>query len=201
MDEQKIANEIRAKGFAVAKCAMNDEAPEEWVLFGVWFFLKQNFYIDLDWRTGKYYFYIDSGKDAVKAKELKNKSFDTYSAEDFLSNNLLKHYSKLNEIAKVIDTKGIFVTDDISVIQILDISDYRSVLNWIVTETDTLGVIGVVNKELPLMMLTIAENQEKITETANANGLKTHMEKLDDWLDDNIEVEKVDGFEDMDFYC
>ena len=50
-DQKKIAEEIKSKGFAVAQCEMNDESPDEWVMFGVWFYLKQNFFVDLDWRT------------------------------------------------------------------------------------------------------------------------------------------------------
>ena len=56
-DYKKIAEEIKSKGFAVEKCDMNDEIPDEWVVFSVWFYLQQNFYVDLDWKTGKYYFY------------------------------------------------------------------------------------------------------------------------------------------------
>lgn len=94
-DQKKIADEIKSNGFAVAKCEMNDESPDEWVMFGVWFFLKQNFFVDLDWRTGKYYFYLESAKEDAKAKEPKNKSLDVYSAESFLSDSLLKHYDTL----------------------------------------------------------------------------------------------------------
>ena len=42
-DQKKIADEIKSNGFAVAKCEMNDESPDEWVMFGVWFFLKQKY--------------------------------------------------------------------------------------------------------------------------------------------------------------
>ena len=83
-DYKKIAEEIKSKGFAVEKCEMNDEIPDEWVMFSVWFYLQQNFYVDLDWKTSKYYFYIDSGKEAIKKYEPKNKALDSYSAEDFL---------------------------------------------------------------------------------------------------------------------
>ena len=65
-DQKKIAEEIKSKGFAIAKCDMNDESPDEWVMFGVWFFLKQNFFVDLDWRTGKYYFYLESERKRTK---------------------------------------------------------------------------------------------------------------------------------------
>ena len=72
VDQKKIAKEIKSKGFSITKCDMENESPDKWVMFGVWFYLKQNFFVDLDWRTGKYYFYLESAKEEVEAKEPKN---------------------------------------------------------------------------------------------------------------------------------
>ena len=122
-DYKKIAEEIKSKGFAVEKCEMNDEIPDEWVVFSVWFYLQQNFYVDLDWKTGKYYFYIDSGKEAIKKYEPKNKALDSYSAEDFLADHLLKHYDLLKEIADKVHSSGLYMTEDTSVMDLFDDED------------------------------------------------------------------------------
>lgn len=200
-DQKKIAEEIKSKGFAIAKCDMNDESPDEWVMFGVWFYLKQNFYVDLDWRIGKYYFYLESTKEEVKEKEPKNKSLDVYSAESFLSPNLLKHYNVLKGIADTIHSSGIYITEDRSIIDIVDEEDNKAVLFWIVDEYGDESIVGVYNDEQPLMMLASIEHQDKISEEAKRRGLEVIKVKPD-WAfdDDDIEVDKVVGFEEIDFY-
>ena len=199
MDGFKISKEIKTKGFAVSKGDMNDELPSEWEVFGIWFYLRQNFYFDLDWRVGKYYIYVDSGRDAAKAKEPKNKSLDTYSAEEFLSDNLLKHFNILNDISKAIEKDGFYVTDDLSIMGIMEEEDNRAVLYWIMSEPEDLGIIGFVNKEIPLMYLSTYPSQEALFNNAKARGLKTYKEKLDDDEDDEFAMEKLEGFDELDF--
>lgn len=199
MDGLKIAEEIKTKGFAVAKGDMDDESPSEWEVFGIWFYLRQDFYFDLDWRIGKYYIYVDKGRDAVEAKEPKSKSLDTYSAVKFLSNNLLKHFNTLNDISRTIEKDGFYVTDDLSLMKIMDEYDNRAVLYWIMSEPEDVGIIGFVNKDIPLMYLSTYPNQEVMFNAAKAKGFKTYKEKFDEDDDDEFAMEKLEGFDELDF--
>lgn len=199
MNGLKIAEEIKTKGFAVANGDMEDESPSEWEVFGIWFYLRQDFHFDLDWRNGKYYIYVDSGRDGAKAKEPKNKSLDTYSAEEFLSDNLLKHFNTLNDISKTIKKDGFYVTDDLSIMEIMDEEDNRAVFYWIMSEPEDLGIIGFVNKEIPLMYLSTYPNQDTMFDDAKAKGYKTYMEKFDENDDDEFAMKKLEGFEELDF--
>lgn len=171
-DQKKIADEIKSNGFAVAKCEMNDESPDEWVMFGVWFFLKQNFFVDLDWRTGKYYFYLESAKEDAKAKEPKNKSLDVYSAESFLSDSLLKHYDTLKEIADAVHFSRLYMAEDESIIDLFEEDDNKAVLYWLVDELGDDTVFCVCNRDIPLIMFSPFTDREKLLEEAKRRGLK-----------------------------
>ena len=198
--DYKIAEEIKSKGFSVAKCNMNDESPDEWVLFGVWFYLRTDYYVDLDWRIGKYYFYVESGKEDVKAKEPKNKSLDTYSAVEFLSRNLLKNFELLNTIAQSVHSDGLYTSEDISIISLFDIDDNKAVLYWIVDEQGDDTVYCICNRDLPLIMFSPFANREKLIKEAKHRGFEVVKEKpfwADD--DDDIMEDKVVGFEEIDF--
>ena len=204
-DYKKIAEEIKSYGFAVEKCDMNDEAPDEWVVFSVWFYLKQNFYVDLDWRTGKYYFYIDSGKETVKSKEPKNKTLDSYSAEDFLADHLLKHYDILKEIADKVHSSGLYMTEETSVMELFDDEAYRAILYWIVDENGDDTVYCVYNNDVPLMMFSPYADREKLLDEAKRRGFEIIKEKPD-WATDDEELEeeemeyKIVGFEEIEFF-
>lgn len=203
-DYKKIAEKIKSNGFAVEKCDINDEAPDEWVVFSVWFYLQQNFYIDLDWRTGKYYFYIDSGKETAKSKEPKNKILDSYSAEDFLA-DLLKHYDLLKEIADKVHSSGLYITEDTSIMDVFDEEAYRAILYWIVEENGDDTVYCVCNRDVPLMMFSPFADREKLLDEAKRRGYEIIKEKPD-WATDDDELEeeeleyKIAGFEEIDFF-
>ena len=200
-DEIKIASEIKSKGFAVSKGDMNDERPDEWFLFGIWFYLKQNFYVDLDWRIGKYYFYLESAKDAVEAKEPKNKSLDTYSAVEYLKNGLLKNYNILDTIAHTIISDGFFATNDTNLIDLFEEVDNKAVLFWISDELGEDALQGFLNSKDHLLILTRVEAVDKAIDYAKSKGYETRMEKLDSAFDDDdIDVEKIVGFDDIDFF-
>ena len=200
-DVQKIADEIKSKGFTVAKGDMNDERPDEWFLFGVWFYLKQNFYVDLDWRIGKYYFYLESAKEAVEAKEPKNKSLDTYSAVEYLKNGLLKNYNTLDTIANIIISEGFFATNDTNLIELFEEEDNKAVLFWISDELGVDALQGFLNSKDHLLILTSVEAEEKAIDYAKSKGYETMMKKLDTAFDDDdIEEEKIVGFDDVDFF-
>ena len=187
-DYKKIAEEIKSKGFAVEKCDMNDEIPDEWVVFSVWFYLQQNFYVDLDWKTGKYYFYIDSG----------------YSAEDFLADHLLKHYDLLKEIADKVHSSGLYMTEDISVMDLFDNEDLRAILYWIVDENGDDTVYCACNRDIPLMMFSPYAHREKLLDEARRRGFeiikgKPDWAKDDDpWEEEELES-KIVGFKEIDF--
>ena len=204
-DYKKIAEKIKSNGFAVEQCDMNDEAPDEWVVFSVWFYLQQNFYIDLDWRTGKYYFYIDSGKETAKSKEPKNKTLDSYSAEDFLADHLLKHYDILKEIADKVHSSGLYMTEETSVMELFDDEAYRAILYWIVDENGDDTVYCVYNNDVPLMMFSPYADREKLLDEAKRRGFEIIKEKPD-WATDDEELEeegleyKIVGFEEIDFF-
>ena len=205
-DPEKIAKEIKSKGFSITKCDMENESPDKWVMFGVWFYLKQNFFVDLDWRTGKYYFYLESAKEEVEAKEPKNKSLDFYSAEDYLSSSLLKHYDLFKEIADTIHTSKLYITENSSVIEILDDEENQAVLFWIVDENGDTAVHCACNRDIPLMMISPINEQEKLLEEAKNRGFEIIAEKPD-WADDeDIEEDEsifehnIVGFENYDIY-
>ena len=203
-DYKKIAEKIKSKGFAVEKCDMNDEIPDEWVVFSVWFYLQQNFYVDLDWNTGKYYFYIDSGKEAIKKYEPKNKALDSYSAEDFLTDHLLKHYDLLKEIADKVHSSGLYMTEDISVMDLFDDEDLRAILYWIVDENGDDTVYCACNRDIPLMMFSPYAHREKLLDEARRRGFeiikgKPDWAKDDDpWEEEELES-KIVGFKEIDF--
>lgn len=202
--DYQIAEEIKSKGFSVAKCNMNNEYPDEWVLFGVWFFLKTNFYVDLDWRIGKYYFYVESGKEVVKAKEPKNKSLDTYSAEKFLSQNLLKNYVQLNTIAQTVHSDGLYISDDLSIINLFDDEDNKAVLYWIVDEQGDDTVYCICNRDLPLIMFSPFAKREKLIEEVKRRGYEVVKVRPiwaceDDEVEDEEMEDKVVDFEEIEF--
>ena len=199
MNGLKIIEELKAKGFAVADGETMDDSSCQWEVFGVWFYLRQDFHFDLDRRKGKFYMYLDSGRDAAKAKEPKNKTLESYSAEEFLSDNLLKHFNTLSDISKTIEKDGFYVTDDLSVIKLMDEEDNRCVFYWITSEPRDVGTIGFVNKEIPLMYLSTYPNQDAIFEDAKARGLKPYKEKFDENDDDKYAMMKLEGFEELDF--
>ena len=200
MDESKIAKELKTKGFATAKGQMNDEMPEEWVVFGVWFYMRQDFLFDLDWRTGKYYFYTESGYEAIKAKEPKNKSLDTYSAEAYLKNNLLKNFDTFSNIATTINKDGFFVTNDTSLMELMEDEDNRAVFYWIMSEPEDMGILGFVKKDIPLMYLATYPTQDAMFDDAKKRGFSTYMEKFDEEDDDEMAIEKLKDFEELNFF-
>ena len=199
MDGLKIANEIKTKGFAVAKGDMNDESPSEWEVFGVWFYFRKDFYFDLDWRIGKYYFYTEDGREAIKAKKPKNKSLDAYTAESFLKDNLLKYFDKFSDIANIINKEGFFATDDTSLMEIMEDEDNRAVLYWIMSEPEDYGTLGFVNKKIPLMYISTCPNQEVMFNDAKKRGFKTFKEKFFEDDDDDEAIEKLEGFDELNF--
>lgn len=203
-DQKKIADEIKSNGFAVAKCEMNDESPDEWVMFGVWFFLKQNFFVDLDWRTGKYYFYLESAEEDAKAKEPKNKSLDVYSAESFLSDSLLKHYDTLKEIADAVHFSRLYMAEDESIIDLFEEDDNKAVLYWLVDELGDDTVFCVCNRDIPLIMFSPFADREKLLEEAKRRGFEVVKERPiwasdDDELEEEELEDKVVGFEEINF--
>lgn len=203
-DQKKIADEIKSNGFAVAKCEMNDESPDEWVMFGVWFFLKQYFFVDLDWRTGKYYFYLESAKEDAKAKEPKNKSLDVYSAESFLSDSLLKHYDTLKEIADAVHFSRLYMAEDESIIDLFEEDDNKAVLYWLVDELGDDTVFCVCNRDIPLIMFSPFADREKLLEEAKRRGFEVVKERPiwasdDDELEEEELEDKVVGFEEINF--
>lgn len=203
-DQKKIADEIKSNGFAVAKCEMNDESPDEWVMFGVWFFLKQNFFVDLDWRTGKYYFYLESAKEDAKAKEPKNMSLDVYSAESFLSDSLLKHYDTLKEIADAVHFSRLYMAEDESIIDLFEEDDNKAVLYWLVDELGDDTVFCVCNRDIPLIMFSPFADREKLLEEAKRRSFEVVKERPiwasdDDELEEEELEDKVVGFEEINF--
>jgi hypothetical protein len=203
-DYKAIAEEIKSKGFAVEKCEMNDEVPDEWVVFSVWFYLQRNFYIDLDWKTGTYYFYLDSSKDAIKSYEPKIKTLDPYSAEDFLADHLLKHYDLLKEIADKVHSSGFYMTEDTSVMDLFEDEAYRAILYWIVDENGDDTVYCVCNRNIPLMMFSPYADREKLLDEAKRREFEIIKEKPD-WASDDDDLEedeleyKIVGFKEIDF--
>ena len=204
MDEQKIVNELRTKGFAIAKGRMNNGSPDEWVMFGVWFHFKHNFYVDFDWRIGKYYFYVEAGKDIVKTKEAKNKMYDFYSAEDYLSSNLLKNFNILKEIAYTVHSSWLYITEDESVIKLFDNEDNRAVLFWIVDEYGDDTLYCVRNRSIPLMMFSPFAHREKLIDEAKRRGCDILKVRPcwafdDDKIEDDEMEDRIIGFEEVDF--
>lgn len=203
-DPGKIAKEIKSKGFAVAKCEMDNESPDKWVMFGVWFYLNQNFFVDLDWRTGKYYFYLESAEEAVRAKQPKNKALDVYSAEEYLSDNLLKHYSLIKEVADAIHSSKLYVTDDKTIFNILEEEENQAILFWIVDENGDDAIHCACNHSIPLIMFSPIYEQEKLFEEAKNRGFEVVYERPDWASDDDDDVPEyvmernIVGFENYD---
>lgn len=67
-DAKRVAEKIKQQGYVVVKHEMEDESPEKWFIFQVWFYLQHDFEVRLDWRCGKYYLYVERGEAAIREK-------------------------------------------------------------------------------------------------------------------------------------
>ena len=83
--------------------------------------------------------------------------------------------------------------------EIMEEEDNRAVFYWIMSEPEDLGIIGFVNKEIPLMYLSTYPTQDTMFDDAKAKGFKTYKEKFDEDDDDEFAMEKLEGFEELDF--
>ncbi|MBQ9146216.1 MAG: hypothetical protein IJX68_00675 [Rikenellaceae bacterium] len=201
INQQKVAQKIESQGYIVIKHDMENESPEEWFVFGIWFYLKRDFHIELDWRIGKYYIYLDSAKEIIREKQPRNKSFDYYSAEEFLKGNLLKHYDLFCDISEQIRTNGFSAIEDKKIIDIVKRGDNKYVLGWIVEEWANASVYCIINKQQPLMMLSVYGELDKLFEEATRRGFELVQEKVS-WADDDDDEcfeTKVVGFKEIDF--
>lgn len=206
-EQDKIAKKIKTQGYAIVKHDMDNESPDEWFIFGIWFFLKQDFIIDLDWQKGKYYMYLDSAKEIVYEKQLRSKYLDRYSAEEFLKGNVLKHYTLFCDISEQIRNNGFYTTEDKKTIGIIKRGDNKYVLAWIIEEwAGCDSVYCIFNKELPLMMLSTFDSRDTLFEEAVRRGFELKRVRPCQ-IDDNEEFEEEDmetqviGFKQIEFYC
>ena len=137
-------------------------------------------------------------------KEPKNKSLDTYSAEKFLSQNLLKNYVQLNTIAQTVHSDGLYISDDLSIINLFDDEDNKAVLYWIVDEQGDGTVYCICNRDLPLIMFSPFAKREKLIEEVKRRGYEVVKVRPiwaceDDEVEDEEMEDKVVDFEEIEF--
>ena len=203
-DAKRVAEKIKQQGYVVVKHEMEDESPEKWFIFQVWFYLQHDFEIRLDWRCGKYYLYVERGEAAIREKMPARRALDAYTAEEFLKNNLLKHYPLFGEISETIRTTGLYVTEEKKVINILKREDHRAVLFWVMDEWGSEpcdNPCGIVHKEQPLMMLSTFRQRDLMIAKAKQLGYEITTRRPS-WADeeDNESTEQVVvGFKELDF--
>ena len=203
-DAKRVAEKIKQQGYVVVKHEMEDESPEKWFIFQVWFYLQHDFEIRLDWRCGKYYLYVERGEAAIREKMPARRALDAYTAEEFLKNNLLKHYPLFGEISETIRTTGLYVTEEKKVINILKREDHRAVLFWVMDEWGSEpcdNPCGIVHKEQPLMMLSTFRQRDLMIAKAKQLGFEITTRRPS-WADeeDNESTEQVViGFKELDF--
>lgn len=203
-DAKRVAEKIKQQGYVVVKHEMEDESPERWFIFQVWFYLQHDFEIRLDWRCGKYYLYVERGEVAIREKMPARRALDAYTAEEFLRGNLLKHYPLFGEISETIRTTGLYVTEEKKVINILKREDYRAVLFWLMDEWGSEpcdNLCGIVHKEQPLMMLSTFRQRDLMIEQAKQLGyeITTRRPSWADEEDDERTEQVVIGFKELDF--
>lgn len=203
-DAKRVAEKIKQQGYVVVKHEMEDESPEKWFIFQVWFYLQHDFEIRLDWRCGKYYLYVERGEAAIREKMPARRALDAYTAEEFLRGNLLKHYPLFGEISETIRTTGLYVTEEKKVINILKWEDHRAVLFWVMDEWGSEpcdNPCGIVHKEQPLMMLSTFRQRNLMIEQAKQLGFEitTRRPSWADEEDDESGEQVVIGFKELDF--
>lgn len=203
-DAKRVAEKIKQQGYVVVKHEMEDESPEKWFIFQVWFYLQHDFEVRLDWRCGKYYLYVERGEAAIREKMPARRALDAYTAEEFLRGNLLKHYPLFGEISETIRTTGLYVTEEKTVINILKREDHRAVLFWLMDEWGSEpcdNPCGIVHKEQPLMMLSTFRQRDLMIEQAKQLGFEitTRRPSWADEEDDESGEQVVIGFKELDF--
>lgn len=202
-DAKRVAEKIQQQGYVVVKHEMEDESPEKWFIFQVWFYLQQDFEIRLDWRCGKYYLYVERGEAAIREKMPARRALDAYTAEEFLRGNLLKHYPLFRELSETICTSGLYVTEEKKVINILKREDHRAVLFWLMDEWGSEpcdNPCGIVHKEQPLMMLSTFRQRDLMIAKAKQLGFEitTRRPSWADEEDDESTEQVVVGFKELD---
>lgn len=203
-DAKRVAEKIKQQGYVVVKHEMEDESPDKWFIFQVWFYLQHDFEIRLDWRCGKYYLYVERGEAAIREKMPARRALDAYTAEEFLRGNLLKHYPLFREISETIRTSGLYVTEEKKVINILKREDHRAVLFWLMDERGCEpcdNPCGIVHKEQPLMMLSTFRQRDLMIAKAKQLGFEitTRRPSWADEEDDESTEQVVVGFKELDF--
>lgn len=203
-DAKRVAEKIKQQGYVVVKHEMEDESPEKWFIFQVWFYLQHDFEIRQDWRCGKYYLYVERGEAAIREKMPARRALDAYTAEEFLRGNLLKHYPLFREISETIRTSGLYVTEEKKAINILKREDHRAILFWLMDEWGSEpcdNPCGIVHKEQPLMMLSTFRQHDLMIAKAKQLGFEITTRRPS-WADekDNESTEQVVvGFKELDF--